>query len=233
MRSDCGTCPAVRRSLPCKAKGKGCYLGVVCAGWSDPSQWQFGPDGSVVGRVHPAGVRHPARPYSCGHLGVVFAEWSDPSEWQLGSDDAVVGCVQRSRSVATLQGHTGEVLSVSYSPDGSTLASGSLDRTVRLWDVSSGQEIATLQGHTHGVTSVSYSPNGQTLASGSLDRTVRLWDVASGQEIATLQGHTDRVQVGVVFAGWSDFGQWQFGQDGSVVGRGQRAGDRHRARPYG
>ena len=79
---------------------------------------------------------------------------------------------------------------MSYSPDGQTLASGSRDETVRLWEVASGQEKATLQGHTNWVTSVSFSPDGQTLASGSRDETVRLWEVASGQEKATLEGHT-------------------------------------------
>ena len=92
--------------------------------------------------------------------------------------------------VALLTGHTDWVYSVSFSPDGQTLASGSWDRTVRLWEVASGQEKATLQGHTNWVTSVSFSPDGQTLASGSRDETVRLWEVASGQEKATLEGHT-------------------------------------------
>ena len=73
--------------------------------------------------------------------------------------------------------HTSYVTSVSFSSDGQTLASGSFDHTVRLWDVESGQQIAVLQGHTSYVTSVSFSSDGQTLASGSLDHTVRLWDV--------------------------------------------------------
>ena len=79
---------------------------------------------------------------------------------------------------ATLQGHTSAVTSVSYSPDGQTLVSGSWDGTIRLWDVVSGQEKATLQGHTNWVWSVSYSPDGQTLASGSEDGTILLWDMA-------------------------------------------------------
>ena len=73
---------------------------------------------------------------------------------------------------------------------GQTLASGSEDETIRLWDVSTGQEKATLQGHTGSVWSVSFSPDGQTLASSSGDETIRLWDVSTGQEKATLQGHT-------------------------------------------
>ena len=84
-------------------------------------------------------------------------------------------------------------MSVSFSPDGQTLASSGWDRTVRLWDVASGQPIAVLEGHTDGVISVSFSPDGQTLASSGWDRTVRLWEVASGQPITGLRGHTDWV----------------------------------------
>ena len=93
--------------------------------------------------------------------------------------------------VALLTGHTDWVSSVSFSPDGLTLASGSWDNTVRLWEVASGQEKAVLEGHTDWVRSVSFSPDGTTLASGgSGDGTVRLWEVASGQEKAVLEGHT-------------------------------------------
>jgi WD40 repeat protein len=84
--------------------------------------------------------------------------------------------------LATLQGHTGAVYSITWSPDGKTLASGSGDRTVKLWDAATGKLLATLQGHTGAVYSVAWSPDGKTLASGSDDRTVRLWDVAAGKE---------------------------------------------------
>ena len=81
----------------------------------------------------------------------------------------------------------------SDAPYGQTLASGSDDHTVRLWDVTSGQCLKILQGHTNGVWSVAFSPDGQTLASGSDDHTVRLWDVTSGQCLKILQGHTNGV----------------------------------------
>ena len=92
--------------------------------------------------------------------------------------------------IATLEGHTDRVLSVSFSLDG-TLASGSWDNAVKLWDVATRQNIATLW-HTRRVKSVSFSPDGATLASGGNDE-IKLWDVATRQNIVTLLGHRDFV----------------------------------------
>src|SRR5690242_3914959 len=80
----------------------------------------------------------------------------------------------------TLKGHTNLVECLAYSPDGKTLASGSFDRTIKLWDVQTGKEKRTLTGHTYSVECVAYSPDGKTLASGSIDRTIKLWDVQTG-----------------------------------------------------
>ena len=82
------------------------------------------------------------------------------------------------------------VSSVAFAPDGKTLATGSWDRTVKLWDVTTGKELATLKGHTDAVSSVAFAPDGKTLATGSVDQTVKLWDVTTGKELATLKGHT-------------------------------------------
>ena len=94
---------------------------------------------------------------------------------------------------ATLIGHTASVKSVSFSPDGQTLASGDSGGTIRLWDASTGAHKRTLTGHLIWVSSVSFSPDGQTLASGSWDYTIRLWDAVTGRHEKTLTGHTDMV----------------------------------------
>ena len=88
--------------------------------------------------------------------------------------------------VTILEGHTNSVSSVSFSPDGQTLVSGSWDKTVRVWDVNTGRHLRTLTGHTNRVTYVSFSPDGQTLVSGSWDGTVRVWDVNTGRHLRTL-----------------------------------------------
>jgi len=81
------------------------------------------------------------------------------------------------------------VTSVHFSPDGTRLASGGHDNTVKLWSVVSGELERTLAGHKNYVNSVHFSPDGMRLASGSKDKTVKLWSVGSGELERTLVGH--------------------------------------------
>ena len=108
----------------------------------------------------------------------------------------------------TFEGHTAQVASVVFNPDGKTLASGSSDCTIKLWNVATGKNVAMLNAQPDEVTCVAFSPDGKTLASGSyycddpdsltmahgtLHNAIKLWDVASSKLTATLKGHTDPI----------------------------------------
>eukprot|EP01097_Dermamoeba_algensis_P010969 TRINITY_DN8338_c0_g1_i1.p1 TRINITY_DN8338_c0_g1~~TRINITY_DN8338_c0_g1_i1.p1 ORF type:complete len:371 (-),score=61.75 TRINITY_DN8338_c0_g1_i1:215-1327(-) len=91
-----------------------------------------------------------------------------------------------------MQGHSEAVLSVQFSPDGSTLASGSGDTTVRIWDLNTETPEFTLKGHSNWVLVINWSPCGQKIASGGMDNEIKIWEQASGwvKPKVTLKGHT-------------------------------------------
>ena len=91
------------------------------------------------------------------------------------------------------RGHIDIIYRIAWSPDGSYLASPSNDRTIRIWDATSGACVRTLAGHENRVWSVVWSPDGRRLASASLDNTICLWDAVSGELLQTLKGHAESV----------------------------------------
>ncbi|MEJ2702558.1 MAG: protein kinase [Sedimentisphaerales bacterium] len=94
---------------------------------------------------------------------------------------------------AILTGHSEKVNAVAFSPDGTTLASGSDDTTIILWDSRTEHKITTLAGHTSDVHCLAFSPDGRTLASGGNDGTVRLWNLLLHEQVVVLEGHKSAI----------------------------------------
>src|SRR5688572_33512125 len=101
---------------------------------------------------------------------------------------AAVPAVAQTPAIKFLEGHTAPVYSVSYSPDGRLIVSGGLDRTVRVWDRTSGQLIRTIADADKGVLAVAVSRDNRLVASAGLDRAIRIHDMPLRDQIGPVQG---------------------------------------------
>ena len=110
--------------------------------------------------------------------------------WDAGDTTPWLWEVSSGRKLRCFEGHTNQVTSICFFPEGRYALSGSKDKTLRLWEVASGREVRRFEGHTNWVTSVCCSPEGRYALSGGLDGTVRLWEVSSGRELWCIEGST-------------------------------------------
>lgn len=101
--------------------------------------------------------------------------------------------------LTTLPGHNGWIKQIIFSPDGTKIASVSVDETAKIWDLATETLSANLEGHTGGVDGIAFSPDSSIAVTVSWDTSVRLWNVSTGQEIHRLVGHVDWVRR-VVFS---------------------------------
>jgi len=119
----------------------------------------------------------------------------DPEARRTSSPPQKLGGGEASRSTVpnvlarTFSGHKDWVQSVSFSPDGRWLVSGSNDKSIKVWDLKKSALVGTLYGHGYAINSVAVSPDGKWIASGGVDGTVRLWVLATGRQQGALRGH--------------------------------------------
>ena len=132
-------------------------------------------------------------------LNVSIGHWHDLWSWcrvhghlESARHPVQLWSTEASELLFNLEGHSNNVSSIAFAPDGKILASGSWDNTIRLWNPTTGQHLTTFYGHSDNVNTVAFSPNGGMLASGSDDDTIRLWNPA-GEVHTLLAGHSDNV----------------------------------------
>lgn len=126
---------------------------------------------------------------------MALAQSPDGNWMAAGHDDGTISLrnVKSGRVERELKGHQDAVTSLSFSTDGKSLASASLDKTVRLWSIAKGVHQKTLP-HKNLVYAVAFSPNGRVLASGGYEKIVNLWNPITGQRLQSMKGHQGTIR---------------------------------------
>ena len=106
------------------------------------------------------------------------ADYRNPKRTLFGSNETI-------HPHLTLKGHTDHIGALAFSPDGKTLASGGKDKTIRFWDVETGNSLFTITGHRKGIRALAFSPNGKTLASAAFSE-LYLWNTTTANQITSI-----------------------------------------------
>lgn len=134
-----------------------------------------------------------------GHVTHVWSFDVDNNEKRLVSgsyeDKIKVWDMLEAKELMSIQGHEKgkSVLSVCFSPDGNHIASGSLDRTIRIWNAQTGEQTHIIRGHSGNIFDLEFTPDSKYLLSASDDKTIKIWDLSTSTSVRTLKGHQDAV----------------------------------------
>jgi len=168
----------------------------IISGGADKTIMIWDLNGTIVQSIkgHSADIRS----MSISPCGTLIASGSGDNVlklWHLTQDATNAESSNPAIAIAegfSIQAHSSAIRSVSFSPDGTTLASGSADKQIKIWDLY-GRELQIFKGHDEAVRSVSFSPDGKSLISASLDCTARIWQIDSRAQ-QVLHGHIAAVR---------------------------------------
>jgi eukaryotic-like serine/threonine-protein kinase len=135
-----------------------------------------------------------------GAQGILLEVLTNPSFARM-REPAAISVFQEIRAAesqrAILVGHTGDVWSAVYSPDGTRVLTASTDKTARIWNAATGTPLGVLSGHTSGLSYAAFSPDGTRIVTCAADDTARIWDAHAGAQLVVLRGHGDSVYSAV------------------------------------
>ena len=117
------------------------------------------------------------------------------SAYSPQADDALSASLNYLYNREIFTGHSGEIYSVAFSPDGKFALTGSQDGTARLWNIQNDKVVRRFLGHKGGVSGVAFSPDGKSILTGGNDGTVRLWDEATGEQLRLFAGHAGGISA--------------------------------------
>lgn len=132
------------------------------------------------------------------------AKSSTGSSTGTQGSSAGANAVARGTLLLTYYGHSQPIRTVTWSPDGKSIASGGEDKTVQVWDVNAGKQVLKYQGHTNVVLTAAWSPDGRSIVSGGEDVTTQAWNATTGQLISINRNYSDHVHT----AAWSPDGKF-------------------------
>jgi WD40 repeat protein/serine/threonine protein kinase/class 3 adenylate cyclase len=184
--------------------------------WKEAASWSmeggvasvaFSPDGRQLAAVssakkvvlwdfatHEVIATFPGMGTGLGSLELCFSPdgrmlaYQEPEGYRVGLWD--VGLRTRMLSLA---GHTAAITSLAFSPDARLLATGSWDKTAKVWSIEDAREVVTLTNHTAWISALGFSPKGGQFATASGDQRIRLWNATNWNQVASLKGHLHEI----------------------------------------